>query len=81
MDIKIQNGKIISGTHPVIIIGSNGSGKTTFGSKLATANVAEWIPATRNLEFGAAIPVNIFILTFSQFLYPRLLLLCHRLLK
>ena len=56
--IRIQSGEEISGEHPVIIIGPNGSGKTTFGSQLASHNGAEWIPATRNLDFGEAIPMQ-----------------------
>lgn len=58
IEIKIQPDQTIPGTHPVIIIGPNGSGKTTFGSQLASNNGAEWIPATRNLEFGDAIPMQ-----------------------
>ena len=58
IEIKIQPDQTIAGIHPVIIIGPNGSGKTTFGSQLASHNGAEWIPATRNLEFGDAIPMQ-----------------------
>lgn len=58
MDIRIPNEQNIAGQHPVIIIGPNGSGKTTFGSELATLNNAEWIPATRNLEFSEEIPMQ-----------------------
>lgn len=57
VDIKIQNGTNIPGTHPIIIIGPNGSGKTTFGAKLASHNNATWISATRNLDFSDAIPM------------------------
>ncbi|MDF2379676.1 MAG: AAA family ATPase [Candidatus Gracilibacteria bacterium] len=58
IEVKIPPDQTIPGTHPIIIIGPNGSGKTTFGSQLAIQNNAEWIPATRNLEFADSIPMQ-----------------------
>lgn len=53
--IQLSNGEIIHGKHPVVIIGPNGSGKTTFGSNLAKTNNATWVGATRNLQFEDSI--------------------------
>lgn len=55
LPIQLVSGEIIQGKHPVVIIGPNGAGKTTFGAKLAIANNADWIGATRNLQFEDSI--------------------------
>lgn len=56
--ISLNDGAILDGKHPLVIVGPNGSGKTTFGSELANRNNAEWIGATRNLQFGDAIAMQ-----------------------
>ncbi len=58
LPIKITADKEIAGNHPVVIIGPNGSGKTTFGANLARTNNAEWIGATRNLQFSDSISMQ-----------------------
>lgn len=57
----------IIGSHPVAIIGPNGSGKTTFGNKLSISNNGEWISATRNLDFADSIQMNTPEQTASDF--------------
>ena len=56
--LNLKDGTTIDGNHPLVIVGPNGSGKTTFGSELANKNNAEWIGATRNLQFGDAISMQ-----------------------
>ncbi len=56
--IKLPDGTEIDGKHSVVIIGPNGSGKTTYGAELARLNRAEWIGATRNLQFGDSIAMQ-----------------------
>lgn len=58
LPIVLKDGTIITGHHPIVIVGPNGSGKTTFGSELANRNNAEWIGATRNLQFGDSIAMQ-----------------------
>ena len=54
-DIKFGEGKRIEGDHPVVIIGPNGSGKTTFANTLSKMDHSDWISATRNLQFSDSI--------------------------
>ena len=56
--IKLKDGTEISGNHTLVIVGPNGSGKTTYGSDLASRNNVEWISATRNLAFEDTIPIS-----------------------
>lgn len=56
--LNLKDGTTIDGSHPLVIVGPNGSGKTTFGAELANRNNAEWVGATRNLEFGDAISMQ-----------------------
>lgn len=58
LPIKLPDNSEIAGIHPVVLIGPNGSGKTTFGNNLSKANNAEWIGATRNLEFADSISMQ-----------------------
>lgn len=53
--IKLKNGKEIQGSHPIVIIGPNGAGKSTFANELAKMNQAQWVGATRNLQFEDSI--------------------------
>lgn len=43
----------ISGTHPLVIIGPNGVGKTQLGVHLARTNNAQRVAALRNVEIGS----------------------------
>ncbi|MBT3643129.1 AAA family ATPase [archaeon] len=56
--IKLSGEEEITGNHPVVLIGPNGSGKTTFGNALSKLNNAEWIGATRNLQFADSIAMQ-----------------------
>ncbi len=56
--IEIAEGKTISGTHPLVIIGPNGSGKTRFGADLSTKNDADLIGALRNIQLGPNISIR-----------------------
>ena len=54
ISLNINNTEI-NGKHPIVIIGPNGYGKTTFGANLSRSNNGEWISATRNLQFSDSI--------------------------
>ncbi|MCD4782285.1 MAG: AAA family ATPase [Candidatus Eremiobacteraeota bacterium] len=57
--IKLSKERTESGTHPIVIIGPNGSGKTRYGAeKLTKLNEAEaeFLPAFRNTIPGRNIP-------------------------
>lgn len=56
--IKLPDNREIRGSHPVVIIGPNGSGKTIFGAQVASKNNAELISATRNLQLPDDIPLQ-----------------------
>jgi hypothetical protein len=58
VNVKLKDGNILEGDKPIVIIGPNGAGKTTYGNELANLNNAEWIGATRNLQFENNIPVQ-----------------------
>jgi ABC-type cobalamin/Fe3+-siderophores transport system ATPase subunit len=58
LSITLKNNKVINGTHPIVIIGANGSGKTTYANQLAKNQNSEWIGATRNLQFSDNIPMQ-----------------------
>ena len=60
--IKIPDADQIGGTHPVVIIGPNGSGKTKFGAQLANTNNADLIGAIRNIQLND----NIGMRSFTQ---------------
>ncbi len=50
IDIKLPGGVVVSGSHPLIIIGPNGVGKTRLGVNVANSNAAERVAALRNVE-------------------------------
>ena len=50
VDVKFPNGPDVAGTHPIVIIGPNGVGKTRLGVTIARANNAERVAALRNVE-------------------------------
>ena len=53
IEIKLPNGTAVpAGSHPLVIIGPNGVGKTQLGVAIAKANNAERIAALRNVEIG-----------------------------
>ncbi len=56
--IKLQNWTEITWNHPVIIIWPNWSWKTTYWNTLSRNNNAEWIWATRNLQFSDSIAMQ-----------------------
>jgi len=58
LTVILPNRLEIKGTEPVVIIGPNGSGKTTFANSLSKTNNAEWIGATRNLQFSDSIQMQ-----------------------
>ena len=58
IQIIFPEGQIVNGNHPLVIIGPNGSGKTTFANSLSKQNNGEWIGATRNLEFSDSIAMQ-----------------------
>ena len=51
-DLKVDEMNVILGSHPIVVIGPNGSGKTRLGAKLAQEHNSLWIGALRNLELG-----------------------------
>lgn len=53
-----SNGTVLEGSKPVVILGSNGSGKTRFGLQLAAWNNAETIAALRNIALEQNIPMQ-----------------------
>jgi len=53
-----SDGNVLEGSKPVIILGSNGSGKTRFGLQLASWNSAETIAALRNIALEENIPMQ-----------------------
>lgn len=53
-----SDGTILEGLKPVIILGSNGSGKTRFGLQLSSWNNAEIIAALRNIALEQNIPMK-----------------------
>ncbi len=53
-----SEGTVLDGSKPVIILGSNGSGKTRFGLELASWNSAETIAALRNIALDENIPMQ-----------------------
>lgn len=60
--IKISDTNTIDGIHPLVIIGSNGSGKSKYGAHLAKLNNADLIGAIRNIQLGD----NISMRSYSQ---------------
>ena len=56
--LQLLDNRILEGTHPVVLIGPNGSGKTRFGAALADRNSGEMIGAVRNLELQTTLPVQ-----------------------
>ena len=56
--LRLPDGDTVEGTHPVVLIGPNGSGKTRFGAQLARQNLVEMIGAVRNLEIQTTLPVQ-----------------------
>ena len=58
ISVNLPNGQILKGTHPIVIIGPNGSGKTRLGATITDTNSGEMIGAVRNLEIQAALPVQ-----------------------
>lgn len=56
--IKIPDGEKVSGSHSVVVIGPNGSGKTRFGAALAQQNNADHIGALRNIQLNPAISMR-----------------------
>jgi len=56
-DVKFPDGLIVSGTHPLVVIGPNGVGKTRLGVNITNNNDAERIAALRNVEI-ADIPLQ-----------------------
>lgn len=58
-DVKFPTGLIVSGDHPLVIIGPNGVGKTRLGVILAQNSNGERIAALRNVEIPA-IPMQRF---------------------
>jgi energy-coupling factor transporter ATP-binding protein EcfA2 len=59
ISLTLPNSETISGSHPIIIIGANGSGKTSLGVTLAYENSGERISALRNLS----VPPSLELLT------------------
>ena len=53
-----SDGTVLEGSKPVVILGSNGSGKTRFGLQLAVWNNAETIAALRNIALEENIPMQ-----------------------
>ena len=49
-DVKFPDGLVVSGTHPLVIIGPNGVGKTRLGVNITQNNDAERVAALRNVE-------------------------------
>lgn len=56
--VKLSGTISLSGSHPIVIIGPNGSGKTTFGAGLANQNKAEFVGALRNIVLGENIAMQ-----------------------
>ncbi len=56
--VQLSESTKLSGDHPIVIIGPNGSGKTTFGAGLANQNKAEFVGALRNIALGENIPMQ-----------------------
>jgi len=54
--INLGDGKQLTGTRPVLIVGPNGSGKTRRSTQLAQLNGAEIISALRNIALRSDIP-------------------------
>lgn len=55
--INLDEGIMVEGKHPIVLIGPNGSGKTRFGVELANRNKAEFVSALRNITL-ADIPMQ-----------------------
>jgi len=53
--IMIPDGEEVGGSHSVVVLGPNGSGKTRFGAALAQQNNADHIGALRNIQLNPAI--------------------------
>lgn len=51
--LRLRSGVTISGNHPLVIIGPNGSGKTRLGVELAKDHPGERVPAQRELVINA----------------------------
>lgn len=49
-DVKFPSGLIVSGDHPLVIIGPNGVGKTRLGVTISQSSGGERIAALRNVE-------------------------------
>ena len=49
-DVKFPSGLVVQGTHPLVIIGPNGVGKTRLGVNITRNNNAERVAALRNVE-------------------------------
>jgi hypothetical protein len=57
--VRLPSRKEIGGTHPLVLIGPNGSGKTRFGANLSKTNRADWIGALRNVQIEQEIPMQL----------------------
>src|SRR5262249_13784555 len=49
-DARLPDQTVVSGSHPLVLIGPNGVGKTQFGVRLARENNDDRISALRNIE-------------------------------
>ncbi|MFC2045602.1 DUF4435 domain-containing protein [Chloroflexota bacterium] len=56
--IIITEEEVINGTHPLVVIGPNGSGKTRFGADLSKRNDADLISALRNILLNETISMR-----------------------
>jgi ABC-type lipoprotein export system ATPase subunit len=56
--IRIPDGDELGGSHSLVIIGPNGSGKTRFGATLAEQNSADHIGALRNIQLNPQISMR-----------------------
>ena len=51
-DITFPSGLVVSGDHPLVIIGPNGVGKTRLGVNVSQNSAGERVAALRNVEIG-----------------------------
>ena len=56
--LNISSSEQIPGSHPIVVIGPNGSGKTRFGVQLLELNDCEMVGAVRNIQMQQNIPVQ-----------------------